>query len=529
MFKKLSATSLIYIVIFLCILIVLGSYGFLLTQYLNPPPGKVYSGSFGFPGDFFGNLESMRKGWLGHWRHFPKLTSTLTGSKSFMKLDYLTLGQISHWFQIEPALFFHLTRLTLTIIFLLLSYQIICLIFKDRQTRLSAFILALFSTAVGWSKLMDFWTPLTVFQRAAYYPHYMLGFVLLLWTMILLVEVLGRRSWPKLLLAGLLGMAAALIHSPVIISLYLSFPFYLIITFWQMKDKRKIFGRLKTLLIFTLISCLPLIYFKKVSLVYPWNLVLKLDLLYSLNRFLGVKEVILGIGPTAILAVIGAWLAIKSRKTWLLILAPWSITYLIGFFWLGQIISANGIRFLQTPFFIFLGILSTLPLSKLAQKIRISPVWLSLLILVPSLGAYRQSLDINRYNFSRQFDYVFISTELKQAYSWLRDKATEKEIVLSAPNNSLLIVSLAGNWTYLTPMAEPLSEFPALKYNLFKFYCQGYDQMWAKNFLIKENISWVFYADEEKNLCPDQKLEYPFLIPVFTNSQVTIFKMEVKK
>lgn len=499
-------------------------------QYLNPPPGKVFLGSFGFPEDFFGNLNTVKIGQLDHWQHYPKITSVLEGQKSLMKIDYIILGQLNRLIPLETTVFFNLVRFLLSIFFLLLCYRLINLIFKEKVSRLTALVLAFFSTAFSGQKLLlDLWTPLGVFQRAAYYPHYLIGFCLLLLIIPILAECLDKNNWSRLILASLLGLIAALVHPPVIICLYLSFPFYLSALVWQKKSWPELKQKTIILVIFTLISSLSLFYFRSLSHAYPWNIIPKWELFYSLNKNISFINLILGIGPTAFLALIGAFLALRSKGEILLLLFPWSFTYLIGFYWLYQFISANSVRFLQTPFFIFLGILTVFPLQKVAQKIKVSPLVLGLLLLTLGLRTLHKSLLVNLDNFSTSFAYINSPIEVKAGLNWLAQNTTEKDIVLSDQDNGMLIVALAGNMPYLTHWTDCLDVFPQLENNIIHFYCQKWSVQQAKEFLQKEQISWVFYSDEEKNLCSQQNLDYSFLTPIFKNSRLTIFKTNIEK
>lgn len=518
-------------VILFCIVLLAFSYGPLAFQYLNPPSGKVFLGSFGFPEDFFGNLITFKNGQLGHWRHIPKITSTIAPATSrLMKIDYIFLGQISRLFPLESTVFFNLTRLFLSGIFLILSYRLITLVFKEKNLRLAAFLLTLFSTAIGSKNLLlALWSPLTAFQRAAYYPHYLIGFCLLLLIIPLIANLMEKNHWQKLATASLLGIAIALIHSPAIICLYLSFPFYLISRFLQKDRWSEILRKTIILGLFAVISCLPLLYFKQVSQSYPWNLIPKLDLFYSLNKNISLFPLLFGIGPTAFLAIIGSYHAAKSKNQILTLLFPWSFTYLIGFFWFYQFISTNSIRFLQTPYFLFLSILSVTPLQTLAKKTRIDILVLAALFLVPSIGGLKTALETNRINFAPSFWYINSPIEIKAAYDWLAKNTKEQDTVLSAKDNGMLIAALAGNTPYITHLVESLDEFPVLENNTAGFYCHQWNEREAKKFLQEEHISFVFYSDEEKYFCGRDTLNYPFLIPIFTNARVVIYKVDFSK
>lgn len=528
------------IIIFLSLILLGFSYGFLVWQYLTPPSGKVYLGSFGYPVDFFGNLGGVVEGKLGSWQYLPKYTSTLTGKPTLAKFAYIFLGQLNRLFPLDMVIFFHLCRLILTLIFILLSYLVICQTFPQKHLRLTAFILAFFSTAFGSSgkKLMDFWTPLTVFQRAAYYPHYLFSFVFVLAAILFLNQALSKAKLSNLVFAGIFGFLALLSHPPSIIILYLCFPFYLFLVFLQQLKSstfyfKSLFQKGLYLTIFVLASFWPLYYLLKMNQTYPWNLTPKYDLLFNLSSAINPKEFFAGIGPTAILAVVGAFLAIKKKNDLTYLMAPWTIVYILGFFWLWRAFGYNSARFLQTPFYIFLGIFSAVAVAKASQWLAKKVFWkaekisylLTSLILLVSLPAYKQSLKTNSDNFRLLHPYVYASREKKAAFDWLTKNSGEKEIVLSEEINGMLISTLVGNDAYLTSYAQQVENlYPQLAANVRQFFGNTMNENQAKQFLVRNKIKIVFFGQEEKKLASQPVLKYPFLRKVFGNSEVIIYK-----
>jgi len=522
-------TSEEIIIIFLTLILLGCSYLPLAWQYLNPPPGKVFLGSFGYPVDFFGYILALKEGELGHWQYIPKLTSTLSGNPTFVKIDYLFLGHLSRILSLNPIPFFHLLRFFLSIAFIFIGYYLISQIFSSKSLRLTAFLLAFFSTTLDLNagSLIDLWTPLAVFQRSAYYPHYLSSFVFILLAIILLHRALTQKKLSSLLGATFLGFLAAQIHPPAIISLYLTFPFYLILT------KKNRGQKFTYLALFSLVSSLPLFYLRQVSSLYPWNLVAKIDVLYSLHQFISPGEFFLGIGPTAILALFGAWLAIKKGKEWYSLLAPWAIVYIIGFFFVHRIISANSVRFLQTPFFLILGILSTFTIKALADFIskkgwfwskKSLPYLLVLLVLILNLPAYNQSLRMSQLNFSHLHSYINTSPQMVSAFNWLAQNTKENEIVLASQTNGMLITALSGNLPYLTPFAQILENYTQLGNNIEAFFSQSWTEKQARALVKRENIKLVFFSPEEKNFGQKTSLDWSFLTKVFENSKVIIYR-----
>lgn len=524
-------------------LILLGfSYGPLVYNYLlPPPPGKVYLGSFGYPPDFWGKIISYQEGRLGHWLFTHKITATIPIPPSIPTIEYQFLGHLSRYFPIDPIIFFHLCRLVLSLIFLIVAYRLIRIVFEKKIQRLVAYLLALFSTGMGTQgvNFIELWTPISVFQRSAYYPHYLFAFIFLILSIILLSLALEEKNLKKLFLACLFGFLASLIHAPNTVSLYLALLFYFLLTVylnWRWKTKPgKWLHKIYYLGIFFLITVLPLIHLHFLTQSYPWTLLAKGDIKFDLGRVAPLSMFIACIGPTMFLSFLGSWLILKKKSDLALLLAPWSINYIIGFVLVNKFSPFNSQRFLQTPFFVILAILSTFALleisSKLKKMIKISEniilVVLTLITLSLSYSVFKKSYILNMDNFSWAENYTyFTNKENLEAIRWLAENTKEDEIVLSDKINGELIAALAGNFPYINIHITNLADnhYQQLEGSVRQFYQQIITSERAKKFLLENKISYVFWAEEEKNAALRSSLNYPFLTKVFENQKVTIFK-----
>lgn len=529
-------------------LILLGfSYGPLVINYLTPPPtGKVFLGSYGYPPDFWGKMISFQEGRLGHWQFTHKTTTTIPTPSSFIPLEYLFLGQLSHYFPIDPVIFFHLCRLLLSLIFLIAIYQLINCVFNKKIHRLVAYILALFSTGMSsqGADFLELWSPLGAFQRSAYYPHYLFSFIFLLLTIIFLNQALEKKNSRKLFWACLFGFLASLIHASNTVSLYLSLVFYCLLEIFLNRQQkigfRKWSYKIIYLGIFFLLSVLPIIYIHFITQSYPWTLLMRGDAKFDLGKLRPKTMLVYGIGPTMFLSFYGSWLILKKRVNFSRILAPWSITYIVGYCLASNFFSFNSQRFLQTPFFVILAILSTLALDELSSKIvkkrKVSQekilFALTLIILLISFSAVKRSLTINLDNFRWAGDYTYYtSPENLAAIRWLGKNTKEKDIVLSDKINGELIAALAGNFPYISIEITnfPDEHFNQLEGTVRDFYQQNKTNAEAKKFLTDNRISYIFWADEEKKLSLNDRLTYPFLTKVYENPKVTIFKIKTNE
>lgn len=508
-----------FVICLLAIILLVCSYGPLINKYLDPLPGKVFLGVFGFHPDFYGNLIAFQEGQAGLWQHLDKTSSTASGPPVWLKLEYRLLGQLSRLLPLEMTISFHLSRFFLSLILILVSYQLISAVFKEKSRRLAAFGLAFFSTSVGpmFNQLLIFyWTPLAVFQRAAYFQHYLLSFIFILLAIIYLSQALERLDRKKLFWASFFGFLAGFVHAFGLISLFLTFPFYILVA-------KKKSPKLGFLIFFGLFSSLSLLYQFHIRTLLPWSLFTNIELYFNLTDDIRPIDFIMGIGPTLFLGLAGAYLAIKKRDSLNLLLAPWAVVYLVGYWFLWRFFRLNSARFLQTPFFIILGILSVYPIEILAKNQPKKILVITALVLLLSLPAWHLSVLINQRSFTDE--KVYASTDFLTAVNWLKGKGEQTDVILAGENDGMIIAARAGLMPYFATFSGNLPTFSSLQKNVNNFYNQIWSARQAADFLKKERIKFIFWGPEEKNLTFKDSLGYSFLQKVFENSEVTIFKV----
>ncbi len=513
--KKLKCLLSEEIVIVFLTLILLGcSYGPLVYQYLFPPPGKVFLGSLGYPVDFFSNMTVFQEGRAGQIPITARMTSTLVGSSSYFKVIYSLLGFLSRFFPVNPTIFFHLTRFVLSVGLIIASYWLIQKIFPKKEWRISAFSLAFFSTAITvsrYDKLTDYWSPLAVFHRSAYFQHYLAGYILIILTLIFLARLLETSKTKFLILSCISGLLASAIHPPVIATLFLTFPFYVLAE--TILSKKFPLKKIAYLSIFSLVSLIPFYYFWRISNQLPWSLITKVEKEFDLSPYIGAVDFLLGIGPTLILGLIGAVMVIRKNDTLGRLLAPWSVVYIIGFYFLGKIAGFNGVRFLQTPFFVFLGILSVYPLWYLSREKVKAFYLLTALTIFLSLLTFRPNLLLFKH-FQRIYPYIYSKPEFVAGLDWLAKNSSYNQTVLANETYGLLIAGLSGNMPYISLQAQQLDYYQDLIKNSDDFLKGILKEKEAREFIAKEGISFVF---------TEYTLPYSFLKPVFYNSDIIIY------
>lgn len=531
------------------ILLLFFSYSPLVIGYLNPPEGKVHTGSLGYPQDFYGNLINWQQGRLGHILARSKISSTISSPSSLYRPEYLTLGLLSRILPFESVVSFHVVRFTLSVLLLLATYILICRVFSTKLERISAYLLALFSTAisppvswvhwilpVGYDYLTDYWSPLAVFQRYSYYPHYLISGALTLFLFVSLAQTLKELRPKRLIVSSILGVLAAQSHPPVILITFLILPIYLLFSFLKGKDFGILIKKSAFLLFFSLVSLIPILYFRFGLDYFPYNLMQKGDTEFFIRATL--PQYVLGMGLTLPLAILGLKRRLNKKDDLSLLVTAWPIAQPLGFYFVSKIIHINSARFLQVPFFVFWSILAVDGLIFLSEflKKRITRITISAkeiliilltLVLSTSSLSWTSSYYWSLVNFTNKMaNLVYINKYDKEAFDWLGKNSKEEDIVLSEPQNSTFIAALQGNWVYLSGFAGYYLEgFDAKEKDLRDFYGHKMKDQQARDFLKKWNISYVYWGEREKDLSANQRMGYKILEPVYANSGATIFKV----
>ena len=531
-------------IVLLALIFLIFSYVPLVLDYLAiPPENRVFLGSYGYPPDFWGKMIIFREGRLGHWLFTHKTTVAIPTPAAIIPFEYIFLGQLSRLVPLDPLIFFHLCRLVLSLVFLLTSYLLISLVFDRKILRITAYLLTLFGTGFGASgaRFIDNWSPLGIFQRGAYFPHYSLSFIFSLLVVILLSRALEEKNLKKLFQASVLGFLISFIHAPNTANLYLVLGLYSLLTIYlncrQHHQINHWIYKIVYLGIYFLISVLPILYLRYLTQSYPWTLLMSGDAKFDFGKIFPKTFLISAVGPIMFLSFYGSWLAIKKKSDLALILAPWSITYIFGYLFAGKIFSFNSQRFLQTSFFVILAILSTMALNEISLKLagkksithKIILIILTLIVLGTGFPAAKQSLKINTENFKWAGDSGYYTLrENLNAIRWLEKNTKENDIVLSDKFNGSLIAALAGNYPYANDETNlfPDDRLKQIDNTLRNFYQQTISNTEAKKFLVDNKIRYVFWSNLERNLAKGKTPNYPFLTKVFQSNQTIIFKVD---
>jgi hypothetical protein len=301
--------------------------------FLTSSPDVTFGGAVVNVEDFNTYLAKMQLGARGEWR--TRLLFTPEPHRGiFLSPYYVALGHVARWTRLSLAATYHLARLVFGMLLLLVVYAFIGLFVRRRAVRRVAFLLAAFSSGLGWLVTLvapagagsispiDFWLmDAYVFFSLLTFPHFCLSVTSLLGVFGGTVGYL-RRPRPALL--GLIAISAlllALLHSFIAIVVDVALLAYSGLLWrlrrrvpWQAAWPMSLAGLLP----------LPLIVYQYTSV--KSNPVFRGFQAQNVTASPPPGYYLLGYGLVLLLALAGAWRAIRRHDERRLFLVVWLVT-----------------------------------------------------------------------------------------------------------------------------------------------------------------------------------------------------------
>ena len=140
-------------------------------------------------------------------------------------------------------------------------------------------------------------------------------------------------------------------------------------------------------------------------------------------------------------------------------------------------------------------------------KFLFSQRYILLLILVgllPLSNLFQIAVDSYIYLDHRETSFAYLDKKVVEAASWLKTIPNDKIIFNSAENVINILPAFSGRTVYVGHGVETPNE---------------------RRFLIKRNISYIFYSDNEKNIGDYDPEDKSYLKEVYSNSAVKIYQV----
>ena len=484
---------------------------------LNPLDGNTY-------------LAKMRLGWQGEWRFTLPYTSN-PGQGTYLFLFYLFLGHLARFLSLSLSLTLHLARLLGAAAMLLALYHFLVRILPEERWKLWAFALAALGSGMGWLGLLfgaftsDFWVAETYPFLSAYAtPHFSLGLALLL---ILLTPWRARASGK--------GLSRAPIPFILAFALAIAAPFGVVIALivlacllvWRIGSARgewraAIFADPESLA-FRFIGILAgggplLVYDLWAARTHPvlagWNA-------QNLTPSPPVWDLLLSLAPVILLALPGAWYAVRRKRPGDRLLLAWAGLGLLLLYlpWGLQ-------RRFMMGLFVPLAGLAAIGLEGWARRLGNRANLAATIVFILALPTNVIVLLAAQHGIQTRDPLLYLSRGEAQALAWVSEHTPGDALILAAPDTGLFVPAHSGRRVIYGHPFETVNA-ASEKAAVTRFFSRSGEEeaQLRSEFLAARGVDYVFFGPRERELAgPETLTELPAagLSEVYSAAGVTI-------
>lgn len=451
---------------------------------------------------------------------------------------WVTLGNLAKVFSLSPLFIFHLARLFLGFILLLVIYLFISCVWTDIKWRRVGFLAVTLNSSLYLNLAslspanfngyfgIDLWfndgnaflslynSPLAIISQT-------LIFLFFWW----IIKRLGVAKFSETAAMGLLLLCLGALHPYDLVMIFVVSSVWFILQYFASTVFiwRKFF---KLAMIYGFMT-LPAIYFfilKTFSAgFYGWfqqNVNLSPPPFYFLRSF-GIMSVFFLIGVVCSRKIRNGalkFLFVWAVIAWLLLYfpAPFQRKLGNGMYLPVVLIGLYGIRFLINK-------LKQHPTVLIFNGKVIQYAAIVLIILIFSLNTIN-FIKIET-DIAAQNKYFFIKQEEKEAMVWLKQNIQSDKVVASSSATGNIIPSISGRYVYLGH-GHQTNNWQAKRFEVEEvFFKTNGNDKYKRKWLIENNINYVYYGHNESELGEYNPEDKPYLKKVFQNNEVKIYQV----
>jgi len=484
------------------------------------PPDKQFLGAVFNQVDVSNYLTKMAQGADGGWLTHNQYTHELNKPVLAHTL-YVVLGKMAHLLGLSNILMLVIARVFFGAVLLVAIYLLLKKLFDSPQIIKVSYLFICFASGLGWLVRSSF-TPIDLYlpdaiaiERFTDMPHFLLGHIILVVSVIFLINFLRDRKIWSLVVSGLSGLILGFVipfHLPV---LYLT----VLISFLLVSLKERVgFSNIKYLILFFIISSPSLIY---LAIIYSTNGVFHFLATQNFVMSPSIASYTIGFGVVGILGLIGAVAVYKKTNKRLFVVLSWLVA--VAMLVYAPVIFQR--RFFQTAVYIPLGICAAVGVTVLFDRngkwFRRVVKLVLVLALISNLYAFQFIITTVSYDSSQLNFYIGNTTVT--ALKWIKEKTDLNSVLLSSYYTGNMVPVFANRTVYLGHNVETVDYHRKL-ISTQNFYLQQFTPDKAELFLREAGITHVLFFEVEQDLGYKDPSSYSFLRKIY-NEDALIFQV----
>lgn len=502
---------------------------------------RIFAGFHGYSPDYVGYVSYIKEGMYGHYamdfRSFPPKQPATP-----IHWEYIFAGILFAPFGIEAPVVYHLLRVILGSLFVVLVYKVLYTVLAKHHLALVTTILAFTSSCVGWFshtrgtleiKILNYFpffisTP----QRATDRPHYLLGSILFLCALQIILK--RSRTTRSIILLGAIAFLTILVH--VSSGIVLAMLSAVLIAKSLVSNPSSNNARIDRLYGFTIFISALLASAILYHFIRQYSAVSDIFLdkfTYSSGiNILSIWKEILSFGPLLWFGLTGLVLHafqknststhIKTVMIW------WGFIHIALFFFLYPIFRVDQVRFVQSLYYIPLAYGTVWLFVHLANRFNkyifhLGIFFFMLLVLPTYLAQLNHDLhDMTDYKSFAPFG--FPTKNQYAAYKYLDTHTPIESTVLAEYEAANMILLYSHNRVLGNDQGWSPEGGAQMKYEVYLFLSGTMPENEARDYLRNNNISYIYEGFRERGFGSIQR--YEFLKTVYKNSEVTLYRVK---
>ena len=539
-------------VAFISLVVILLTIAPLIYGFLIRPPDSIFTGTHFTPTNdwfvYYSHIEQARQGnflFKNLYASEPHLPS--------LYLFWLGVGNLARIFNLSNIVAYNGVRIFLIPVFYFIAYLLIAYIFSDIKKRKISLLLLSFSSGLGVFFLgriikypfnyangqfnwpMDLWVPESnTFLTLYYSGHFITSLILILVIFLLTMLFVDNKKFIYGLWAGSATLTLITFHPFHLLTVFSVILVYFVLL--TIREKKILWHLIFYYLTLGLFSLPPTLYFLYLLRV-DW--VTSIRAIQNMCFTTPLWLTFFSYGLLIIFALLGFYFLFKEKggknlfySNKILFILVWlMVQSLMIYFPVNfQRRLSEGLHF-PLVFFTTIGLFSLYTLINKREN-RLTEflfnqrylLLLFLIIFLPLSNLFQIAVDSFLYSDRRESSFAYLEKEAVEAATWLKTIPRDKIIFNSANNVINFIPAFSGRTVYVGHGVET-PFFGEKQKEVDWFFAKNRPEEIERNFLIKRNIDYIFYSDDERKLGDYNPENKSYLKEVYSNPKVKIYQV----